>query len=475
MDFQTVVDGMAAMSCVVSVENLGNGRYGKFRIVTGNKAYIGSIENPAPGAEMLTTTFIPNQEYTTYMTRDLNFEDFCYRAAVEKKCLHSYAHPDRLDLWFNMSFIPLWPDDGNLCYCMYMMEIDFQPRSERLSNISGDIASEVLETCIKLRGAKDFLQVMTDVIADIRKMCDAEHCCILQTDAYERSCKVIGEAFSEDTKLIPMENYIDENFYSIAESWEGTIAGSNCLIAKNEQDMEVVKERNPVWYKSLTDAGCHTIVLFPLKQGTQLLGYIWVINFNSENAVKIKETLELTTFILASELGNYLLLDRLKVLSSKDMLTGVMNRNEMNNYVDALCAGEKNIVRSVGVVFADINGLKVINDIEGHNAGDISIKNAANTIREVVDEKNIYRAGGDEFTIILTGVTAEEIDAKIEEIRKASEKYDDVSLSLGGCVVDDSRNVREALRKADERMYEDKEKYYQEHPDKKYEAVMSRR
>ena len=132
MDFQTVVDGMAAMSCVVSVENLGNGRYGKFRIVTGNKAYIGSIENPAPGAEMLTTTFIPNQEYTAYMTRDLNFEDFCYRAAVEKKCLHSYAHPDRLDLWFNMSFIPLWPDDGNLCYCMYMMEIDFQPRSERL-------------------------------------------------------------------------------------------------------------------------------------------------------------------------------------------------------------------------------------------------------------------------------------------------------------------------------------------------------
>ncbi|MCR4846042.1 MAG: diguanylate cyclase, partial [Eubacterium sp.] len=95
--------------------------------------------------------------------------------------------------------------------------------------------------------------------------------------------------------------------------------------------------------------------------------------------------------------------------------------------------------------------------------------------REVVDEKNIYRAGGDEFTIILLGVTAEEIDAKIDAIRKASENYDKVSLSLGGCVVDDSRNVREALRKADEYMYDDKEKYYQEHPDKKYEAVMSRR
>ena len=95
------------------------------------------------------------------MTRDLNFEDFCYRAAVQKKeCLHSYAHPDRYDVWFNMSFLPLWPDDGNLCYCAYIMEIGFEPSSERISNISGDIAASVLETAIKLREAKDFKAAM---------------------------------------------------------------------------------------------------------------------------------------------------------------------------------------------------------------------------------------------------------------------------------------------------------------------------
>ncbi|MCR5774736.1 MAG: GGDEF domain-containing protein, partial [Lachnospiraceae bacterium] len=72
-----------------AVENLGNGKRGKFRIVAGNKAYIGSIENPAPGAELLTRKFIPDQQYIQYLTRDLNFEDYCYRAAVEKKCLTS--------------------------------------------------------------------------------------------------------------------------------------------------------------------------------------------------------------------------------------------------------------------------------------------------------------------------------------------------------------------------------------------------
>ena len=41
--------------------------------------------------------------------------------------------------------------------------------------------------------------------------------------------------------------------------------------------------------------------------------------------------------------------------------------------------------------------------------------------------------------------------------------------------MDDSRNVRTALRIADENMYADKAKYYKEHPDKKYETMMSRR
>ena len=475
MDLQAIIDNMAAMSCIVSVEKLDNGRRGKIRIVAGNKAYVDSIENPAPGVMMLSNKFVPNMEYTNYLTRDLNFEEYCYRSAVEKKNLHSYAHPDRMDVWFDMSFIPMQYEEGNLCYCIYMMNISNEPSSLMASSISGDIAANVLETCIKLRGAEDFIAALKDVIKDIRDMCDAEHCCILQVDEYARKCKVLCEAFSKDTKLLPMENYVDDAFYDIAESWEGTIAGSSCLIAKNKQDMEIVKERNPVWYESISAAGGKTIVLFPLKSNNQLMGYIWAINFDSKNAVRIKDTLEITTFILGSELGNYYLLDRLKTLSSKDMLTGVMNRNEMNNLVQEMSEEIEEDVKTVGVIFTDLNGLKVVNDIEGHIAGDVLLKNASKALRKVFDEKYIFRAGGDEFVVIKKGVTEDEINEKIEDIRKACCHYKDLSISMGGCVVDDSRNVRTALRIADENMYADKEKYYKEHPDKKYEAMMSRR
>ncbi|MBR4718640.1 MAG: EAL domain-containing protein [Lachnospiraceae bacterium] len=467
MDFQTIVDGMSAMTCVVSVETLPDGKRGKFHIVTGNKVYIDSIEHPAPGTKMLKEKFVPDSEYTDYLTRDLNFEDYCYRAAVEKKCLHSYAHPDRMSVWFNMMFIPLWENKENLSYCLYMMEISFEADSEQMSNnLSSDTAAAVLDTCIRLRGTNDFKATMNDVVKGIRELCEAEHCCILVLDEFERSCRVLGEAFAEGSTLLPMQNYLDEGFYDIADSWSSTIAGSNCLIAKDEQDMEIVRERNPVWYGSLTQAGAQNIVLFPLKSRNQLLGYMWALNFNKERATKIKDTLEVTTFIVGSEIGNYYLVDRLRMLSSKDLLTGVMNRNEMNNYVDRLCNSGETDKTSVGVIFTDLNGLKAVNDIEGHNAGDILLKNAANALREVFEENSIFRAGGDEFAIIVTGVTQEGLDEKIRDIRKACEKYKNVIFAIGGSVEDDSRNVRMALRRADENMYEDKRLFYEQNPER---------
>ena len=465
MDYQAIVDGFSAMACIISVEKNPDGNQRKYRIVTGNKTYIQSIEQPAPGAAMLTNHFIPNAEYTTYLTRDLNFEDYCYRAAIEMKCLHSYVHPERMDVWFNMSFLPLESDDEELGYCIYIMEISHVASSERMSNMSTEIATSVLDTCIRLRGTNDFKATMKDVIKSIGDLCVAEHCCILVMNEMDRTCYVLGEALSEGTKLLPMDTYVNKDFYDIAESWIATIAGSNCLIAKDEHDMMIIKERNPIWYESLTGAGAHNIVLFPLKSGNRLLGFMWAINFDASRSIKIKETLEVTTFILGSELGNYLLLDRLKLLSSKDMLTGVMNRNEMNNYVEMLSRGEKNAGSPVAVLFSDLNGLKRINDSKGHSEGDRLLVNAAKVIRKVFDEKEIFRAGGDEFTVIALDITAEELHKRMEKIREECKAYPGLSFALGGCFEKECRNIRMALRIADERMYEDKRHFYEEHPE----------
>ena len=460
IDFQRVVDSMAAMTCVVSVEKLPDGGCGEIRIVTGNKAYIDSIEHPIQDVVMLTKEFVPNSLYTTYMTRDLNFEDFCYRSAVQKKCLHSYAHPDRFDVWFNMTFLPLFPDNGKLCYCTYTMEINFEPSSERISNISGDIAAAVLETAITLREAKDFKAAMKDVIEGIRKLCKSKYCCILLVDYEKETCEILGQAFSQDLQRLLPDDYMGKDFYPIARTWKDTISGSNCLIAKDERDFEVLRERNPLWYDTLKASGIDTIALFPLKSRNEHLGYMWAGYFDAERSAQVKEILELTTFVLGSEVGNYLMMDKLRELSSRDMLTGVMNRNEMNNYIDWLCNLPDAQCKSVGILFTDLNGLKQINDTQGHEAGDTLIRNAASALRELFDARNIYRAGGDEFVVILTDVSREQIEDKAKELPLAANHYPDVSFAVGCSYEEDCRNVRRALALADERMYEDKKKHY---------------
>ena len=464
MDFQAVAEAIGALTCVISVEKLENGGYGDIRIVTGNRAYIDSIEHPAPGTAMLTTEFIPNSLYTRYLTRDLNFEDYCYRSAVQKRCLHSYVHPDRIDAWFNMTFMPLVPDDGNLCYCTYSMEINHEPSAERMSNVSGALASAVLEASLKLSGAKDFEKAMGDVIKDIRNLCEAEYAFILLMDTRRRKSRVLCQD-AEDPSVYPEKDYLEsDEFYAIAERWEDSISGSNCLVIKNERDLEVVRERTPDWYESIIASGIRTIVLFPLKNNKELLGYIWATNFDPEKAETIKETLELTTFILSAQIANYLMLSQLRVMGERDMLTGLNNRNSLSQRVARLEAGTEGAGGPVGVVFADMNGLKPVNDAEGHDAGDVLLRSAASALREVFPDAAIYRAGGDEFTVLLPGADEAALEEKAAALHAAAEKYARLSFAVGCCAVPDGRQIRAALHNADERMYADKRRYYAEHP-----------
>ena len=470
-DFQKVADAVEAATSVMSVQVLEDGSMGELRIVAGNKAYIDAIEKPAGDYSMRSDKFIPGSIYTDYVPRDLNFEDYCFRSAVQKKCLHSYVKPSNMPVWFNMTFLPLGPSEGNIHYCTYTMEVNFRADTRHMSDIDPELASAVLETCIKLRGTGNFQAAMQEVIKDIRQLCKAEQTCILLTDGYEKTTSVLCTDFAENSSVVAPDGDIPRpgmpGFYEIAEKWEELIGSSNCIIAKDERDMELVKERDPEWYESMKASGARNIVLFPLKSQDELLGYIWAVNFAAEKTPEIKDTLELTTFILGSEINNHLLLDRLKILSSRDMLTGVLNRNEMNNLVEKMSRGEADAGSSIGVIFLDLNGLKSINDELGHGRGDALLRDAARAIQEIYPADRIFRAGGDEFVIMLPGVSGDELLKGIEELRRVSEGYERVSFAIGGCVEPDSRDVREALKIADMRMYEDKRDYYVKHPEMK--------
>ncbi len=466
MDFQKFVDGFHSMTCVVSVEKLPDGKWGEIRLVAGNKAYIDSIENIPDAPKMLTNKFIPNSLYQNYIPKDTNFELFCYSSAVLKKPMHSYVHPERFDFWFNLFSLPIDYEDGNLCYCTYTQELTHEAESSKMSNVSQGIAAEVLNTCIKLRGTSDFKETMKDVIKDIREICGAAYCGILNIDGLSSKCSMLSEDISSDF-VDYNPGWFTEDFYEIVRTWDDIIGGSNCFIFENEQDMEYIKEKNPLWYDSLVKAHVQSLVLFPLKSGFELLGYIWATNFDTDKTLHIKETLELTTYFIASEISSYQMFDKFKILSTVDLLTGVLNRNEMNNRVMQLSIDNRPGRENIGIVFADLNGLKQMNDNEGHSAGDKLIKDAAKILKHIFPDKEIYRAGGDEFMVLLRGTSMSELEDYSRQMKAVAEETETVSFAIGLCVEEDSQSIYDAMRKADINMYEDKKAFYEAHPERK--------
>lgn len=472
MDLQQLADSFEPMTCIMSVQVFDDGSYGNIRIVCGNKPYVASIESPDNIAfsGMLKNKFIPDSPYEKYIPKDLNFEGACYRCAVLKKPFHTYIHPERYDFWVDMYMMPIAADEGNTYYFAYSQELTAGAISSRMSNVDAAVASAVLETCIKLRGTNDFKHTMDEVISDIRDLCEADKVCLILTDAQKRSFSVLSEAASSPERNYPVEKYLRdtyEDFYDIIETWEDTIAGSTCLIIQNENDMKVVSERNPVWCDSLKKVDVHTIVLYPLKYGKTTLGYIWALNFDTEKTAQIRATLESTTYFIASEIANQQLMDKLKEISSFDILTGVMNRNAMNQKVDSVIAGTDKLPPQTAVIFVDLNGLKQINDNGGHANGDRLLKQAADVLKETFGGSDIYRAGGDEFMVLATEISEKALEEKIKQLRLYQTQPGSVSFSLGYCYSEGEIDIRQAMSTADKLMYKDKQLFYEKYPERK--------
>ncbi|WP_406539667.1 diguanylate cyclase domain-containing protein [Fibrobacter sp.] len=456
MDFDVLLSHYRAKACVVSVEFFPDGTYGNIRVVAGNKAHCDDMA-------AMNHPFQPGCPYEACFPKNPNFEDHCFRCIRDGKPLHAYVDLYMMGLWLNMFLMPLDSDQENIGYCIYCYDVAPKADSSAMADLSADTAADVLKACIKLRGSQNIRQAFQEVIEDIGAICGSDHCCVLLTDDEKHECTTFAEFLREGSCLYPMSRYI-QGFYEIAQTWPDTLAGSTCIIIKDEHDMEKLQEQNPIWKASLEQAGVKTVVLYPLRHGGELLGYMWTLNFNVENVLKIKETLELTTFFLASEISNYLLLDKLKILSTIDTLTSVRNRNEMNNRVDRIVAGNEPVPQ--GVLFADLNGLKRVNDEQGHAAGDKMLRAAASILQSVFHDGEVYRAGGDEFMILVNEISEDDVQDRVARVHFLSGKTENVRFSIGVCY--GKKDIRKAMRLADERMYAFKNGYYEAHPELKY-------
>jgi len=149
---------------------------------------------------------------------------------------------------------------------------------------------------------------------------------------------------------------------------------------------------------------------------------------------------------------------RLKYLSKTDGLTGLLNRRGWNECI----AEEESRAQRYGhpscVIVLDLDGLKAINDVHGHEAGDDLITRAAHAIKgSVRDIDKVARTGGDEFAVLAVECSIENTDIILKRIEEAFSAKE-VQASWGIAMRDSDSGLKGALVKADSLMYEMKAK-----------------
>ncbi|MCR5357535.1 MAG: diguanylate cyclase [Lachnospiraceae bacterium] len=157
-------------------------------------------------------------------------------------------------------------------------------------------------------------------------------------------------------------------------------------------------------------------------------------------------------------------LSREKELARRDELTGVKNKTA---YAELESGVQEKIDKGLeyhpfAIAICDINWLKIVNDTEGHKAGDEYIKAASKLICDVFSHSPVFRIGGDEFAVFLGGSDYPEREELIKKLRnqvsanKESGSGPVIAVGLAEFEPGNDTKVADVFERADNLMYEDK-------------------
>lgn len=206
-------------------------------------------------------------------------------------------------------------------------------------------------------------------------------------------------------------------------------------------------------YASFMQQKIHSIIVVPFMDHKQIKG-VFAVDNPKQNYYQ-KDFLESLCFFIKTAMEREKEKTKLKNLSYVDSLTYAQNRNHFNEYIEQ---NRNKELHSLGVIYLDLNGLKEINDKMGHIAGDTLIISASYALQEIFLD-NSYRVGGDEFAVIEQDVSELLF---FDQYAKLLKRMKELEISVAtGCVWKETcPNLSETLQEADQKMYEDKKRYY---------------
>lgn len=238
----------------------------------------------------------------------------------------------------------------------------------------------------------------------------------------------------------------------VCANWYRSFAENKNIIIS---DLEDIREEDPLQYQNLKNQDIHLLVVVPLYNDDKVIGFYGVDNPPCDFLDYAQNILQIMAHFIISSLKRRELVRKLEKMSYYDQLTQIGNRYALENYVEQLTEGEY-----IGVIYCDITGLKRVNDVIGHNAGDKLILRACDCLKRIFGKQGLFRTGGDELIVLCTKITNVELERKIVQL-KEDMAQNSVVMAIG--YIWDKFNLAETdklLSRAEKLMYDDKAAYY---------------
>ncbi len=452
-NFKLIVNMCTMPCCIISVEEKADGTIGDIIMVATNEKFSMTGEN------------VEGKPYFEKIPKDPKFEAILYNAAFKNEHYSAYVDTTRIyGYWTENIIVPLAHEEGsNIGYCQFMYSLTQHMDAGRYSIIAPDIASFVIRTCLTLRKEEDFYSSMDVVAKDLREFTDSFATGIITISREIDNFEVVsGSVRNSALSIMDVFSHIP---YEVVETWEWLISDTDCIIIRNEEDMRYLEAKAPAWVKTLRDNNVSSLCLVPFIHQNMVIGYLYISNFNTEHIARFKDTIEMVSFFLSTEVAHHLFIDKLKNLSNIDVRTGVLNRNAMNNKVDELAVELRYNPRPFSVAFCYLNTLKTVNVNKGHDAGNTLLKDAGKLLKEIFADDYVYRSSGDEFAIISTKSTEEEFENKIEKLKERASDPEWIYFTIGYYTDSTEGKLHSAMHYANTYEQEFKEEFYYNNPD----------
>lgn len=206
-------------------------------------------------------------------------------------------------------------------------------------------------------------------------------------------------------------------------------------------------------YDMLQEQEVDRLLAVPLKKKNKIVGFLGVDN--PRNHYDDSTLLSSIQYFILNSMERKEKQQQLEDLSYRDMLTGLYNRNK---YIKVVESYDGKMLHNVGVAYIDLNGLKKMNDVYGHEAGDDLIYRTASAIAAVFPG-SAFRVGGDEFVVANDEIEEVAFLKKIDRLHEEMEKRQ-VSVSVGVLWKEEQNDIIGMLKRADRIMYDAKRKYH---------------